>query len=98
MFRAAIILGIRKNGDISLQKRHFYSLSKITLCWGSLPIGPATSASSPEKTTSHSVKGPVGSHICTTMGFTTAGISSDNFQFTTSEYGFPAERGLAPRT
>ena len=61
-----------------------------------IPISPATSASRPEKTTSHSVNGPVGSHVLTLILLTLSGISSASFQLTASEYAFPAERGLAP--
>jgi len=65
--------------------------------WEGIPIGPATSASRPEKTTSHSAKGPVGSHVRTMIACTASGISSANFQFTALEYNFPADRGLAPK-
>jgi hypothetical protein len=61
-----------------------------------VPIGPATSASRPEKTTSHSAKGPVGSHTRTMILCTASGISSASFQLTALGYSFPAERGLAP--
>lgn len=65
---------------------------------GDSPISPATSWSSPEKTTPQSAKPPTsGLHSNTFICLTSSGIGVESFHFVTLAYSCPAERDDAPK-